>query len=231
MKISGLQKLTLLDYPGHIACTIFTNGCNYRCPFCQNASLVLRPMEQPEITEDELFSFLKKRVGILQGVCITGGEPTLHSDLIRLIQKIKQLGFFVKLDTNGSSPDMLDELITKHLIDYVAMDIKNSKEKYGITVGLQNFDITYIEKSADILMKGSLPYEFRTTLVKEFHNAEDLLSIGRWLSGSEKYFLQSFKDSGDLIQEGLHEHTKQELLHFKELVSPYFKLVELRGVS
>lgn len=231
MRIAGLQKLTLLDYPGHIGCTIFTSGCNYRCPFCHNASLVIRPQEQPEIAETDFFSFLQKRIGILQGVCVTGGEPTLNQDLPRFLDKIKQLGFLIKLDTNGTAPSMLNDLICNNLIDYVAMDIKNSKEKYATTIGLDNYDITPIDESISILINGCIPYEFRTTIVKEFHTKDDLLSIAHWIKGADKYFLQSFKDSGDLIQQDLNELSKQELIELKNLIIPYITHVELRGIS
>ena len=231
MGISGLQKLTLLDYPGHIACTIFTSGCNYRCPFCHNASLVLRPQEQVEISETELFDFLQKRIGILQGVCITGGEPTLYQGLPSLLDKIKHLGYLIKLDTNGSAPSILKELIHKKVVDYVAMDIKNSKEKYGITCGIQTYDISPVEESVSFLKEGHIPYEFRTTIVKEFHTKEDFIAIGHWLEGAGRYFLQNFKDSGDLISQGLNEIPKQDLMEFKSLLTPYIKHVEIRGLS
>lgn len=231
MKIAGLQKLTLLDYPKHIACTIFTNGCNFCCPFCQNAPLVLHPHEQPQITELELFDFLKKRRGVLEGVCITGGEPTLQTDLISFIDQIKELGFLVKLDTNGYKPSILKELIDTKKIDYVAMDIKNSKEKYGQTIGLDSFHLNNIEKSVEILLVSDIPYEFRTTVVKEYHTPDDFLSIGKWLQGAKNYYLQAFKDSGDLIKGGLHPLSKEEMLHIKDLLTSYIPQTSLRGID
>lgn len=231
MKISGLQKLTLLDYPGHIACTIFTSGCNYRCPFCHNASLVIHTNNLPSIEETEVINFLKKRTGILQGVCITGGEPTLQTDLIPFIEKIKSMGFLVKLDTNGNNYEIVKKLISMNMIDYIAMDIKNSKEKYESTTGTRFFDVNEVEKSSALLLEGKIPYEFRTTLVKEYHTEEDLRSIGEWLRGADKYFLQAFQDSGDLIASNLHGFTEQELIYFRNLLVPYFKSVELRGVK
>lgn len=211
MKIMGLQKLTLLDYPGKTACTVFTAGCNFRCPFCHNASLVTHIKEETEITEEEFFAFLKKRQGVLDGVCITGGEPTLMPDLEEFIEKIKEMGFEVKLDTNGYNPNILSELIDKNLIDYVAMDIKNCKEKYGLTVGIENFDISPIEKSVEILKRGAVDFEFRTTVVDELHTAEDIEKIGKWLYPAEKYYLQGFKDSGDLIENGLHGKSENDM--------------------
>lgn len=231
MKISGLQKLTLLDYPGHIACTIFTSGCNYRCPFCHNASLVIHANSQPIIEESEVIEFLKKRIGILQGVCITGGEPTLQTGLIPFIEQIKSMGYLVKLDTNGNNYEIVKKLITENRIDYIAMDIKNSKDKYEVTAGTRFFDISEVEKSSSLLLEGRIPYEFRTTLVKEYHTEEDLRSIGDWLKGADKYFLQTFQDSGDIIASNLHGFSVQELIYFRDLLFPYFKSIELRGVK
>lgn len=229
MKISGLQKLTLLDYPGYTACTIFTNGCNFRCPFCHNSSLVIRSNEQPLLPFKELYEFLGKRAGVLQGVCISGGEPCLQSDLIDFIQEIKQLGYLVKLDTNGCNPDMLVQLLEEHLLDYIAMDIKNSPEKYGETIGIPEFDISCIKNSADLIMNSTISYEFRTTIVKEFHTEEDIQSIGNWLNGADQYFLQKFKDSGDIIAPNLHSVDLETLTRFQEVATPYFGNVGIRG--
>ena len=228
MKILGLAKLTLLDFPGKLAATIFLGGCNMRCPFCHNPRLVF--FEEEEISEETIFKFLKSRVGILEGVCITGGEPLINSDIIPFIKNIKELGFSVKLDTNGSFPDKLDELISSGLIDYVAMDIKNCPEKYLETVGRPEFDITPILRSVEILKSGHIPYEFRTTTLKNFHTEEDFIKIGKWLEGSDKYFIQPFKDSGDLIgishMEGYDEST---LRHFQQILTPFFKHIDIRG--
>lgn len=232
MRIAGLQKLTLLDYPGRLACTIFLPGCNLRCPFCHNASLVLpdRLQEGEEIREAELFAFLEKRRGVLQGVCITGGEPLLHPDVDRLIERIRSLGYAVKLDTNGSFPDRLASLLERGLIDYVAMDIKNAPLHYGATVGIPGFDTTPIERSATLLMRGEVEYEFRTTVVAELHTEADFEAIGRWLAGAKRYFLQGFIDSGDLIAAGLNPATKEQMERFAALLRPSIPAVELRGV-
>lgn len=231
MKISGLQKLTLLDFPSHIACTIFTNTCNFRCPFCHNASLVVHPFKEPFIPESELFSFLKKRVGILEGVCITGGEPTLQPDLISFIDRVKELGYLVKLDTNGYRPDVLQELITTKRVDYIAMDIKNSKEKYAMTIGLDTFSLNNIEKSVELLLKNDIAYEFRTTVVQEYHSLDDFNSIGQWIKGASHYYLQAYMDSKDLIKEGLHARSKDEMLLIKERLIPYIPNTYLRGID
>ena len=209
MYISGLQKLTLLDFPGRLAATVFFGGCNFRCPFCHNASLVLSPERCEKISEEELLSFLESRKGKLSGVCITGGEPTLYKELKAFIKKIKDMGFAVKLDTNGTSPDLLSELISEGLVDYVAMDIKNSQKKYALTVG-KEVDIEKIKRSVDILLSGKIDYEFRTTVVRELHEKEDFIAISEWISGAKRYFLQTFEDSGDLIGSGFSAYSKDE---------------------
>jgi pyruvate formate lyase activating enzyme len=199
MTIHGFQKMTLLDYPGKVACTLFTAACNFRCPFCHNAGLVTKIDTAERIDEEEIFSYLKKRQGILDGVCITGGEPTLQKDLPEFIRAIRALGYDVKLDTNGTSPDLLKALIDEGLVDYVAMDVKNAPEKYPLTVGLADYDITPIQRSIDLLLEGRVDYEFRTTVVAEYHTPEDIASIARWIEGAPRYFLQPFVDSGTLI--------------------------------
>lgn len=231
MQIHGFNKLTLLDYPGHLAATIFLGGCNMRCPFCQNASLVLDPANQPSISEDELFTVLSKRVNILEGVCVSGGEPTLYPELPELIRKIKGLGFLVKLDTNGTHPKVIKALVQEQLIDYVAMDIKNSIEKYQLTSGIPGLDIATIEESVSYLMSSPIDYEFRTTIVKEFHTEADMLSIGRWLQGARAYYLQAYQDLGDIISPGLSGHSKETLTHYVKLLEPYIKQVSLRGID
>ena len=200
MVIQGLQKLTLLDYPGKVACTIFTAGCNFRCPFCHNASLVIDTYKNQEIPEEELFSFLKKRTGVLDGVCVTGGEPLIQQGIEDLLLKIKELGYAVKLDTNGSFPDKLRRLVEQGLVDYVAMDIKNSQESYGKTIGIEEYDIENVNRSVQYLLRGNVPYEFRTTVVQELHRRSDFESIGRWIEGAQHYYLQQFVDSGDIIR-------------------------------
>ncbi len=229
MIIRGLQKLTLLDFPGKISATVFLGGCNFRCPFCHNSSLVLGGGDGT-ISEDELFSFLEKRRGVLGGVCISGGEPTLSPELPEFIEKIRALGYAVKLDTNGYSPRTLSELLSRGLIDYVAMDIKNSFPKYAQTAGLADLDIEKIKESIELLIGGSVPYEFRTTVVRELHTPEDIRDIAIAISGAERYYLQSFIDSGDILSEGLSSPT-EEMLHLSlEAASEYVKFVAVRGV-
>lgn len=228
MIISGFQKLTLLDFPGHTACTLFTHGCNMRCPFCHNSSLVSG--QAPEIhTEDEILSFLKKRQGLLDGVAITGGEPLLHKDIGEFIKKIKALGFSVKLDTNGSIPERLEELISGGLVDYIAMDIKNCREKYSLSAGT-DIDIKDIERSVELIKNSSLPHEFRTTVTRELHTENDIISVAKWLGKEEKYFLQQFKDSGDILSDGQSAHEDEALRRFALSASEFVKLCETRGI-
>lgn len=231
MNIQGLQKLTLLDYPEKVACTIFTAGCNFRCPFCHNASLVTHVDPNHDIPEEEVLAFLKKRQGILDGVCITGGEPLLHTGLAVFIEKVKALGYSVKLDTNGSNIARLKQLAEQGLVDYVAMDIKNAPNKYGETIGIQDYNLENILQSVDYLKSGSVPYEFRTTVVREFHKREDFAAIGRWLKGAERYYLQGFVDSGDLIRPGLRAYTKEIMEQALEIIRKNIPNAELRGVE
>lgn len=231
MQIHGFQKTTLLDYPKHLASTIFLGGCNMRCPFCHNSSLVLHPSSVPTIPAEEVLAYLAKRKGILEGVCITGGEPTIYPYLADLIKEIKGLGLKVKLDTNGSNPLILKTLVEDHLVDYVAMDIKNSKENYGLSIGIKNYNINNISESITYLLSSPIDYEFRTTIVKEHHTEEDILSIGQWIKGAKAYYLQSYKDSGDILSPGLSSHTKDTLLSFVKLLTPYVPNVQLRGVD
>ena len=228
MKISGLQKLTLLDFPGKIACTVFTSGCNFRCPFCHNASLVNGDCTDT-ITEEEFFGFLEKRRGILEGVCITGGEPTLQKDLKDFIAKIKEKGFLVKLDTNGYRPDILIDLIENNLLDYVAMDIKNAKEKYGLSVGIHDFDITPVIKSAEYLTESDVDYEFRTTVVKELHSSQDIADIAKWIKNAKRFFLQGFVDSGDILNGSFNGYDEKEMKNLLKLTLDYIKDAEIRG--
>ncbi len=228
MKISGLIKTTLLDFPGKVACTVFTYGCNFRCEFCHNARLVTEE-NSDNISEEEFFSFLSKREGILDGVCITGGEPTLQKGLGDFIRKIKEMGFEVKLDTNGYSPEILQQLLKESLLDYVAMDIKASPENYSRVCGV-NIDIEKIKKSVSILKESGIDYEFRTTCVKEYHTETDFGAIARWLEGDSKYFLQQFTDSGNLIGEGLTAFSGEEMARFKEIMADKLPNIGLRGV-
>ena len=227
MKISGLQKLTLLDYPGKMACTVFTYGCNFRCHFCHNALLVTEE-NSDNVSKDEFFAFLRKRQGILDGVCISGGEPTLQEDLAEFISEIKGLGYSVKLDTNGTNPDLLQKLISENLIDYVAMDIKNSPKKYDATCGCK-VDMDKIRKSVALIKESGINHEFRTTTVREFHTAEDFTEIADWIKGS-RYFLQHFEDSGNLIGENLSAFSKEEMAEFAENIKGTLPNIELRGV-
>ncbi|WP_230397365.1 anaerobic ribonucleoside-triphosphate reductase activating protein [Novisyntrophococcus fermenticellae] len=230
MLIGGIQKLSLLDYPEKICCTIFTAGCNYRCPFCHNASILQPDLRSPAIPEEEVLEFLKKRKGLIDGVCITGGEPLLQPQIADFIANIRGLGFLVKLDTNGSFPDKLNELIEANLLDYVAMDVKNSPEKYGLTVGTENYDIRPVEESISLLLSGKLPYEFRTTVVRELHTCGDFQKIARWIQGAEHYYLQSFVDSEDVLVSGFHSCSSEELQEFLKVVQTLVPSVRLRGV-
>jgi len=230
MYLAGLQKLTLLDYPGKVACTVFTAGCNFRCGFCHNASLVVRPGQAAPLSLEEFFSFLTKRRGILDGVCVTGGEPLLHEDLPALLAGIRELGFAVKLDTNGSNPERLEWILTQHLVDYVAMDLKNCPERYGETIGLPAFDVAPIRESVSLLMGGDTPYEFRTTIVEKLHDLPEIREMGAWIQGANAWFLQNFVDSGDLIDPettGLDEEKMHALL---AAAREFIPSASLRGV-
>ena len=231
MLLKGLQKLTLLDFPGKMAATVFVGGCNFRCPFCHNASLVIgkRLKQTPSLPEEEFFSFLKKRQGLLEGVCVSGGEPTIYKDLIPFLYNIKELGYLIKLDTNGYRPGVLKAAVEGGLVDYVAMDIKNSKESYAKTVGLEKFDIKPIEESVDFLMSGKVDFEFRTTLVRQLHTERDMYSIAAWLRGDEKYFLQTFEDSGDLLSSRLSGYDKNETELLLKLIKVHIKNAQIRG--
>ncbi len=230
IKIYGLQKLTLLDYPGHMAATLFTGGCNFRCPFCHNRSLVFLEEAEQEIAKEEVLDYLEKRSKVLDGVCITGGEPLVQPEIKEFIREIKNLGLKVKLDTNGSFFEKMKELIEEGLVDYVAMDIKNSKEKYAKTIG-KEMDLSNIEKSVKYLLEGHVDYEFRTTVVKEFHEREDFKKIGEWIRGAKRYYLQNFEDHGSCIMQGLHPVEIKELEEFKDTVRDYVEMVSLRGVE
>ena len=230
MLINGFQKLTILDYPGKVACIVFTPGCNFRCPFCHNAALVTHIDKETYIDIDEVLAYLKKRQGLLDGVVITGGEPLLQDGIEEFIAEIKSLGYSVKLDTNGSFPEKLISIVKKGLVDYVAMDIKNSKEKYGKTIGVDNFDIAPIERSVDFLLQGNVDYEFRTTIVDGFHTLQDIQDIVVWIKGAHKYFLQNFVDSGDLITDGLEPVSALLLKEMKEKATETIPSVEIRGI-
>lgn len=242
MKILGLNKTTLLDYPKRVACTIFLGGCNFRCPFCHNQDIVLSSDCIDEYSQDEILMFLKKRRGILTGICITGGEPTIHNDLPDLIAKFKQLGYKVKLDTNGSNPTMLASLIADGLIDYCAMDIKNCPQKYDTSVSFPSssthvqYNFADIQQSVKILLsqpctdENSFSYEFRTTLVKELHDETDLHAICQWLAGANAYYLQPYTESDGVFCKGFHAHDDDTLMHFERLCQAYISNTHLRGI-
>ena len=231
MKLAGLQKLTLLDFPGHVACTVFTAGCNLRCPFCHNSELVL-PERKPELMDEEdFFSFLQKRQGILEGVCVTGGEPLLQKDIAAFLRRIKDLGFAVKLDTNGCFPAVLRELATQHLVDFVAMDIKNSPKRYGETVGIPNFDLAPVQESVAFLLSGAVEYEFRTTVAAQFHDEQSFRDIAQWIAGAKRYALQEFKDSGDILSPGLSPCSAEQMEAFLAILKPQIPGAFLRGTE
>ena len=232
MRLGGLQKLTLLDFPEHVACTVFTLGCNMRCPFCHNSSLVIPGREhvEGEIEEDEFFSFLDKRKGLLEGVAITGGEPLLQKDIREFIKKIRDKGLLVKLDTNGSFPEKLKELIDEGLVDYVAMDVKSTMKGYGSICGLKDPPTNRLKESISILMEGKVPYEFRTTVVDEFHDEEVFEGIADLIEGAKRYFLQRFEDSGELIEEDkFHPASEEKMERLLALVRKKVPAAQIRG--
>lgn len=229
MQLGGLQKLTLLDFPGHVACTVFTQGCNFRCPFCHNTPLVTGT-DHPDYPVEDFFRFLQKRQGLLDGVAITGGEPLLHPDMPEFIRRIRALGYAVKLDTNGAFPALLKELIDAKLVDYVAMDIKNSPDKYTLTAGVSGL-LPAVQESAALLTEDRVPFEFRTTLVDELHDPEDFSAIGKWLQGTKHYFIQSFVDSGAILSTGMHAASKEKTMRCLAAVREYLPGAELRGTE
>lgn len=228
MIIHGLQKMTLVDYPGLVAAILFTGACNFRCPFCQNAALVLHPSSEPEIPEEEIFSYLKKRKGMLRGVVITGGEPTVHSDLLDYMGRIKDLGYSVKLDTNGYRPDVLRRAVEGGYADYVAMDIKNSLASYARTAGVPHLFTSLIEESISFLMEGHVPYEFRTTVVKELHCDEDFVEIGKMCASCQSYYLQTYSDKGDVIDPIFSPPSPEDMERYIKILRKTIKNVSLR---
>lgn len=229
MNIIGLQKMTLLDYPGYVACTVFLQGCNFKCPFCYNSSLIKSDNDNL-IPLDEFFAFLDKRKNLLDGVAITGGEPLMNKEIKTFIKQIKDKGFLIKLDTNGSYPEVLEELLQENLIDYVAMDIKNTYEKYSITTN-SNVDLKKIQKSVSILLNSSINYEFRTTVVKEFHTIEDFKIIGENIKGAKNYFLQSYQDKESVLDRSLHPLSYDELQSCLKVVKQYVLNASIRGID
>ena len=232
MFIAGMQKLTLLDFPGVVACTLFTAGCNFRCPWCHNAGLVLPDEMSDRVLEsEEVLSFLEKRKGVLDGVCVTGGEPLLQAELPDFLRRVKGLGYRVKLDTNGSFPERLEALVREALVDRVAMDIKNGPSRYAETVGRKNLDLSAVTASKDFLLSDPVDYEFRTTVVRGLHTEESLLEAADWIAGAKQWFLQQFKDSGNLIHgEGLSAYTDGEMRALLETVQKKFPAAQLRGI-
>ena len=229
IRLAGLQKLTLIDYPGKVACIVFTVGCNFKCPFCHNASLVNGTNDY--IDEESVLEFLKKRKGILEGVVITGGEPLLNGDIAEFIKKIKDIGYPVKLDTNGTNPKLLKELVNNRLVDYVAMDIKNSLENYLLATGNIKLDLNAINESIDFLLQDVVDYEFRTTVVNGIHTTQDIVSIANRIKNAKRYFLQQYKPSKEnLSPDGLSEFSKEEMNDFLKEASKYIKNVNLRGL-
>ncbi|MBO4927454.1 MAG: anaerobic ribonucleoside-triphosphate reductase activating protein [Clostridiales bacterium] len=229
MKIHGLMKMTLLDFPGLVACTVFLGGCDLRCPFCHNSEL-LDQGAPAKMEEDELYRFLSTRHGLLDGVVFTGGEPLLRKDIGEVMEKIHDMGFKIKLDTNGTHPDLLMELVEAGLVDYVAMDIKNCPEKFGETIGIPGFDVGNVRKSVAFLLEGKVDYEFRTTVVKGLHDEASMRGIGEWIHGAKRYFLQGFVDRETVPVRGLAPCSEEEMERFREIVSPFVGEASLRGM-
>ena len=228
MQINGFQKLTLVDFPGRVAAILFTGACNFRCPFCQNASLVLHPDTEPVIDDDEIFSYLRKRKGMLDGVVVTGGEPTLQPDLFGYLSRLKEEGYAVKLDTNGYRPDVMKEAGRSGLVDYIAMDIKNSLGRYAVTAGLPGLDTSLIEESIGYLLEGHVPYELRTTVVHELHSDEDFEEIGQMCRGAASFYLQTFSDSGDIIGKNLTPPSAEDMERYIRILRKTIGNVSLR---
>lgn len=230
MKIHGLQKMTLLDFPGRVACTVFLGQCDFRCPYCHNYELVTG--EAPAVmSEEELLAFLRKRSGLLDGVAITGGEPCLHPGLYDLLGRIREMGYATKLDTNGNHPELLGKILGAGLVDYVAMDIKNSPEKYAVTIGRDAIDLSGVYESIHMLKEADCEYEFRTTVVREFHEEADFEGIGKMIGGAPRYFLQCFTDRDTVPFGNLHAPTREELVRYAEIVRRYVGDVQIRGVD
>ena len=230
MNIQGLQKMTLLDYPGRVACTVFLGGCDFRCPFCHNFELVEGPFP-PAMSEDDLFAFLQKRRGLLDGVAVTGGEPCLRPDLPEFLRKVRDAGFPVKLDTNGAHPVMLARLIDEGLVSYVAMDVKNAPAKYAETAGFARIDLGSIRESVALLLQGAVEYEFRTTVVRELHEARDFEEIGAWIAGARRYFLQPFVESDHVPNRALSAPSTYELHVFRDVSARFVQQAEIRGID
>lgn len=229
MKIAGLEKMSLVDYDGCVCATVFTAGCNFRCAFCHNSPLVIDAEKLPLIPEQEILSYLQKRTGLLDAVCVSGGEPTLQNDLATFLEKVKSLGYKVKLDTNGTNPTTVKELYKKGLVDYFAMDIKNDRNSYAKIIGFDKYDVSKISETVEFFLSGDAPYEFRTTLIKEYHSEQNIVEIGKWIKGANKYFLQKFKDSENCIKSHLSAVDNNTILKFKDILTEYIPSTHLRG--
>ncbi len=229
MDFFGLEKLSLVDYDGKVAATVFTGGCNYRCEFCHNSPLVLGVEKLNTIPEEDILSYLEKRKGILEGLCISGGEPTLNKDLPSFCEKVKSIGYSIKLDTNGTNPQLVKFLHSNGLCDYFAMDIKNDRENYANIIGFSTYDTKKVEETVEFFLSGGVDYEFRTTLIAQFHSKENVLNIGKWLKGANKYFLQKFKDSESCIKPHLSAVEDKIALNYVELLKEYIPSTHLRG--
>ena len=229
MNVCGFEKFSMVDYDGKIACTVFTGGCNFRCPFCHNGSLVIGDVKSQEIPIQEVFDYLGKRKGLVDAVCVTGGEATLQHGLAEFYAKVREMGYMTKLDTNGLRPDVLKDLLDKNLLDYVAMDIKNSKAKYALTTGVKDVDLAKISESVEMLKHSKIDYEFRTTIIKEFHTEDDMREIAEWIKGAKRYFIQHYNDTEGCISHGFTDFTKQEAEGFALLFKDKVQQVGIRG--
>lgn len=230
MQINGLVKTSLVDYPGQLAATLFTGGCNMRCPFCHNRNLVIMSTSTEQFSEDIIMDFLKHRRHTLEGICITGGEPTLQPDLLPFLRRLRQLPLKIKLDTNGLNPEVLSSALTENLLDFVAMDIKNSPNQYALTTGVSDIPLDQITKSITLLKNSAIDYEFRTTVIQEFHTLDDLKLIAHWLLGAKKYILQKYQSSPDQLSPQIfNAYTLDQMTIFKKAIEPFFEVVELRG--
>jgi len=230
VKIGGLMKMTLLDFPGRLACTVFLEGCNFRCPFCHNSQIV-DGSSSDKMSEEDFFTFLTKRHGLLDGICVTGGEPLVNDEIFDFLRKIKELGYEVKLDTNGSFPEKLKKIVAEGLCDYVAMDIKNSPEKYGVTSGNGSVAFETVRDSIEFLKTCGVPHEFRTTVVKDFHTVEDIVQIAKIIGEGESYFIQPFRDGETVIKSGLSEFGTDEVKALLEAARTYAPKTEVRGID
>lgn len=231
MRICGFNKTTLLDYPGRVACTVFLGGCNFRCPFCQNGALVTCPDTQPEYSRDEILAFLKKRKGILDGVCVSGGEPTLTPSLPDLLWDIKELGYDIKLDTNGTRPEVVRNLASRRLIDKVAMDIKACPDNYAALTGISSPDLDAVKETVSWLISGEIDYEFRTTVVRELHSEKDFAQISRWLKGAKACYLQAYRDSEGVLKPGYSACSEETMIRYRDILRSTIPVVEIRGMD